>query len=84
VSDLITPTAEQHSIMKFPVKEKVEPGEIFCRLNALYEEVKVSMTGIVCFLKAVKKSGAYCMLTFCQQLYMRGTFCVNKLILGNR
>jgi hypothetical protein len=33
-SDLVTPTAEEHPIIKFLVKEKVKPSEILHRLNA--------------------------------------------------
>jgi hypothetical protein len=57
VADLVTPSVEQHYIMKFLVKEKVKP-EICHKLNAQYGEKTLtcaSVTDTASFLKPVKK-----------------------------
>jgi hypothetical protein len=46
VSDLVTPSAEQHCIIRILVKEKVKPAEILCRLNAQYGEETMSHTSV--------------------------------------
>jgi hypothetical protein len=66
-SDLVTCSAEQHCIIKLPVKEKLKLAEILCRLNAWYEEV--SVIGTVSILKAIEQSGTHHMLMFNQHLY---------------
>jgi hypothetical protein len=44
-SDLVTPSVEQHCIIRFPVKEK-EKTAVLHRLNAQYEKETLSYTNV--------------------------------------
>jgi hypothetical protein len=44
--DLLTPSVEQCSIIKFPVKKKVKPAEVLCRLTAQYGEGILSCVSV--------------------------------------
>jgi hypothetical protein len=57
VPDLLTPSVEQHCIIKFLVKGKMKPAEILHRLNAQYGKETQTfkcLAGTVSFLKAKK------------------------------
>jgi hypothetical protein len=46
VSDPVTPSAEQHCITEFLLKEKVKPAEIPHKLSAQYGEENLSCANI--------------------------------------
>jgi hypothetical protein len=46
MSNLVIPSAEQHCIIKFLMKEKMKPAEILPRLNAQCGEETLSCASI--------------------------------------
>jgi hypothetical protein len=87
--DLVTGSIEQCCIIQFLEKGEVKPAEILHRLNTQCGvetlSCQVTMIATESFLKAIKKSLTYFMLTFNQQTVTDvNIHHIKELILGNR
>jgi hypothetical protein len=86
-SDPVTPSVEQNCIIRFLVKEKLQPAEIIHKLYAQYGEQTLSCASVYDwynkFSDGCKKvSNLPHTLMFSQQLYV--IHHIKDLILGNR